>query len=132
MPDGYSRWREDFAVKEPSMIETGFFVRPCPSCRQELELKLSPEKDDIEIKAPKVEKKAKTPQIEPQSAAEAIKTNQLDRKCAYCFRTAIRGGVLCREHSFCFGDNHGPTDVVFQDGKPYELKDRPLCKLCAA
>ena len=126
MPDGYSRWREDFAAKDPAMIETGVFYRRCPCCKSELEVKLSPERDDIEIKGQTATPPANAPQIEAQEAPHPIPAPVADRKCAYCFRTAIRGGVLCREHAFC-----RECEAPFPDGKPFEIKEFPTCQNCS-
>lgn len=100
------------------MIETGVFFRPCPCCKNSLEIKLSPEKDDITIAG-----QAAPPRLTPTDwDTNAIKN---DRKCSYCFRNAIRGGVLCQSHAFCRG-----CEKPFPDGKPFEIKEFPMCQEC--
>lgn len=133
MPDGYSRWREDAAGKEPTSVDTNIFYRKCPCCAEELTISLKDEQmengtfertlDTVEGRKGFGEPKMR--QIEPQSAAEAIPA-PADRKCAYCFRNAIRGGVLCREHAFCRS-----CETQFPDGKPFEIKEFPMCEACS-
>ena len=126
MPDGYSRWGSDPHSQESSMIETGTFLMPCPCCKASLEIKMSPEKDDITITSettmPAMTHGAKLPVSEGLYTATVS-----DRKCAYCFRNAIRGGTLCTSHNFC-GSCH---KVEFPDGKPFALKEWPTCEACA-
>ena len=127
MPDGYSRWGSDPHSQESSMIETGTFLRRCPCCKASLEIKMSPEKDDITIEAPEVKGEVSVRPGASQSVPEGISTPVLDRKCAYCFRNAIRGGTLCTSHNFC-GSCH---KVEVPDGKPFALKEWPTCEACS-
>lgn len=105
------------------MIETGTFFRKCPCCASEIEIKLSPEKDDITISGTKIET-GEVRNTPPPPYAQA--QLNIDRKCAYCFRNAIRGGVLCQSHSFCRG-----CEKPFPDGKPFEIKEFPMCDKCS-
>lgn len=117
------------------MIETGLFVRKCPCCAAELEIKLSHEKDDITIisvgKQFTPEDNYANKQTDLQRMQVGLPplhpdTLRKDKKCALCFTPSIYGGVLCNQHNFC-----GSCERAFPDGRPYQLKDMPLCAECS-
>lgn len=101
------------------MLEQGLFIRPCPGCLNEIEIKLNDAKDDITITSKVIAPASKVAEV-------AVPHEHQERKCSYCFRLSIPGGVLCKHHSFCRS-----CEKTFPDGKPFKIEEFPTCEICA-
>lgn len=96
------------------------FIKQSPCCGSELSIVYDSEDEAVFIECLKKSKSAKVAEKNAEIPAPV-------KKCDFCFKAAIKGGHLCREHSWC-----ELCEKTILDGidRAEKYHDRPRCGEC--